>query len=122
MITVVTLAIVVPSLLIFTFLGLRRVTSTPIFGSLAHARGGDQRGIALQTIIVMVVLLAIAGAVATVLLNRAGSESDRLENEDVDLTEFTTRFGCDTEGGTWTDGTDQNGDGDTDDVGEGTCA
>ena len=124
MITVVTLAVVVPGLLAVTFLGLSRRQSTPLFRSLAHTRGGDQRGIALQTIIVMVVLLAIAGAVATVLLNRAGSESDRLENETVDLTEFNTFLSCDTAGGTWTPRAagDQNGDGDTNDVGEGDCA
>ena len=38
----------------------------------------DSRGIALQTIIVIVVLLAIAGAVAAVLINRAGEETGRL--------------------------------------------
>jgi hypothetical protein len=41
----------------------------------------DERGIALQTIIIMVVLLAIAGAVAAVLITRAGTETDRLEGE-----------------------------------------
>ena len=81
----------------------------------------DARGIALQTIIVMVVLLAIAGAVAAVLLNRAGSETDRLENETVDFAQYTTKLGCDTVDGKWTVGTDQNDDDDTDDKGEGTC-
>ena len=63
---------------------------------------GDARGIALQTIIVMVVLLAIAGAVAAVLLNRAGSETDRLENETVNFVDYDTKFGCDTVNGGWT--------------------
>ena len=81
----------------------------------------DERGIALQTIIVMVVLLAIAGAVATVLLIRAGSETDRLENETVNFADYTTKFGCDTVDGNWAAGSDSNGDGDTDDRGEGTC-
>lgn len=104
MITVVTLAVVVPSLLAFTFLGLRRVQSTPFARSLAHARGGDQRGIALQTIIIMVVLLAIAGAVAAVLLTRAGTETDRLEDETDRWTTITNETGCDIAGGTWTAG------------------
>ena len=103
MITVVTLAVVVPSLLVFTFLGLRRVTSTPLFGSLAHARGGDERGIALQTIIIMVVLLAIAGAVAAVLLTRAGTETDRLEGEVDRWTDIDNARGCDIAGGSWND-------------------
>ena len=122
MLTVVLLTVVVPVLLAFTFLGLQRVQSTPFFRSLAHARGSDTRGIALQTIIVMVVLLAIAGAVAAVLLNRAGSETDRLENETINFADYETKLGCDTAGGTWTEGaTDQNGDGDKYDKGEGTC-
>ena len=63
--------------------------------SLAHARGADARGIALQTIIVMVVLLAIAGTVAAVLLTRAGTETDRLESEDDrQYTEIDSFRGC----------------------------
>ena len=85
----------------------------------------DARGIALQTIIVMVVLLAIAGAVAAVLLNRAGSETDRLENETVDFSQYETKFGCDTADGTWAENTganaDLNDDGDKFDKGEGNC-
>lgn len=38
----------------------------------------DERGIALQTVIIIVVMLAIAGAVAGVLLNRAGQVTDDL--------------------------------------------
>ncbi len=94
MITVATLAVVVPSLLAFTFLGLRRVQSTPLFRSLAHTRGGDERGIALQTIIIVVVLLAIAGAVAAVLLTRAGTETDRLEGETDRWTDIDSYTGC----------------------------
>ncbi|MDE2754226.1 MAG: hypothetical protein OXI83_16765 [Gemmatimonadota bacterium] len=101
MITVVALAVVVPGLLAVTFLGLRRIQSTPLFSSLAHARGGDQRGIALQTIIIMVVLLAIAGAVAAVLLTRAGTETDRLEDETDRWTDITNETGCEIAGGRW---------------------
>lgn len=83
----------------------------------------DTRGIALQTIIVMVVLLAIAGAVAAVLLNRAGSETDRLENETVDFKQYDTEFGCRTVQGHWTGKPvdDRNDDGDGSDKGEGEC-
>ena len=69
----------------------------------------------------MVVLLAIAGAVAAVLLNRAGSETDRLENETINFADYTTKFGCNTVDGTWAPGTDMNSDGDTNDRGEGSC-
>lgn len=99
MITVVALAIVVPCLLAVTFFGLRRIQSTPLFSSLAHARGGDQRGIALQTIIIMVVLLAIAGAVAAVLLTRAGTETDRLEGETDRWEDIDNQRGCEIAGG-----------------------
>ena len=122
MLTVVTLTIVVPILLAFTFLGLQRVQSTPFFRSVAHARGNDARGIALQTIIIVVVLLAIAGAVATVLLTRAGTETDRLEEETDRWTGITSQTGCGIANGVWTDA---NGDGDGDPTtnpDDGTCA
>ncbi len=41
----------------------------------------DARGIALQTVIIMVVLLAIAGAVAGVLLTRGGEAVSDIENQ-----------------------------------------
>lgn len=94
MLTVILLTVVVPVLLAFTFLGLQRVQSTPFFQSLAHARGRDARGIALQTIIIMVVLLAIAGAVAAVLLTRAGTETDRLQDETDRWSDITSFTGC----------------------------
>ena len=60
----------------------------------------DQRGIALQTIIIMVVLLAIAGTVAGVLLNRAGSETDRLESEETQRwAEIDNNRACEIAGG-----------------------
>ena len=99
MLTVVILTAVVPILLAFTFLGLQRVQSTPLFRSLAHARGSDARGIALQTIIIVVVLLAIAGAVAAVLLTRAGTETDRLESETDRWTDIASETGCEIAGG-----------------------
>ena len=43
----------------------------------------DVRGIALQTVIIIVVLLAIAGSVAGVLLTRAGDVTSQLESQEV---------------------------------------
>jgi hypothetical protein len=43
----------------------------------------DLRGIALQTVIVIVVLLAIAGAVAGVLLSRGGEAVAEAERQDI---------------------------------------
>ena len=43
----------------------------------------DQRGIALQTVIIMVVMLAIAGAVAAVLLSRGSETTAQLEQQGV---------------------------------------
>ena len=103
MLTVVILTVVVPTLLAFTFLGLQRVQSTPFFRSVAHARDSDARGIALQTIIIVVVLLAIAGAVAAVLLTRAGTETERLEQETDRWTDIDNERGCDIAGGVWDD-------------------
>lgn len=58
----------------------------------------DERGIALQTIIIMVVLLAIAATVAGVLLQRAGQETARLETQDTaevtDYNVFKSETAC----------------------------
>ena len=69
-------------------------------GVLARLRE-DERGIALQTIIIMVVLLAIAGAVAAVLLTRAGTETDRLEGETDRWSGIANETGCEIAGGAW---------------------
>ena len=69
-------------------------------GVLARLRE-DERGIALQTIIILVVLLAIAGAVAAVLLTRAGTETDRLEGETDRWSGITNETGCEIAGGAW---------------------
>lgn len=61
----------------------------------------DERGIALQTIIIIVVLLAIAGAVAAVLVTRAGTETDRLEGETDRWSDIANETGCDIAGGVW---------------------
>ena len=43
----------------------------------------DERGIALQTVIIMVVLLAIAGGVAAVLFSRGQSATQQLESQNI---------------------------------------
>ena len=50
----------------------------------------------------MVVLLAIAGTVAAVLVNRAGTETDRLENQtDSAVYGITNKTACQIGGHTW---------------------
>ena len=63
----------------------------------------DRRGIALQTVIIMVVLIAIAGGVATVLLTRGGSAVDDLEDTQVGrvASEFSNHQVCMAAGLTW---------------------
>lgn len=48
----------------------------------APRRFADQRGIALQTVVIMVVLLAIAGSVAAVLLTRAAETTEQLDRQE----------------------------------------
>ena len=67
------------------------------------AHGHDERGIALQTIIIVVVLLAVAGAVSAVLLTRAGTETDRLEGETDRWSDITNETGCRIADGAWND-------------------
>lgn len=63
----------------------------------------DARGIALQTVIVVVVLLAIAGAVAGVLLTRGGQAVGELEETDVtvDLATIKNATLCTKAGGSY---------------------
>ena len=61
----------------------------------------DERGIALQTNIIMAVPLAIAGAVAAVLVTRAGTDTDRLEDETDRWSGITNETGCEIAGGAW---------------------
>lgn len=64
----------------------------------------DARGIALQTVIVMVVLLAIAGGVAAVLLTRGGQAVTDIENQEIarDLADYSNETLCSAAGGSWT--------------------
>ena len=78
----------------------------------ARHTGFDERGIALQTVIIMVVLLAIAGGIAAVLLSRGSEASNELQAQSVSVSAYS--YGnaelCDAAGNTWTPG-DGNPDG-----------
>ena len=99
MLTIILLAIGLPVLAGVAYLALRN--SRPQFLA-------DMRGIALQTVIVIVVLLAIAGAVAGVLVARGGeavTELEGTENLIDSRSRATTKQQCeDVLGGTWTAG------------------
>ena len=63
----------------------------------------DVRGIALQTVIIMVVLLAIAGGVAAVLLNRGGEAVTDIERQQISrqASEFSGSALCAAAGFVW---------------------
>ena len=66
----------------------------------------DVRGVALQTVIVIVVLLAIAGAVAGVLITRGGEAVAEAEQQEilVDAGEITNEGLCESYGFSWAAG------------------
>ena len=74
----------------------------PRFANLA----ADARGIALQTVIIMVVLLAIAGGVAAVLLSRGGEAVSDIERQDISrqASDFSGEAICDAAGYKWRGG------------------
>ena len=74
MLTSIILAFAVPAVAAMAFLALR--------GRLPRL-ASDVRGIALQTVIILVVLLAIAGGVSAVLLTAGGEAVDDLDNQQV---------------------------------------
>lgn len=87
----------VPCLVLLTLVGVRHLRSLPFTQTLAAARGGDQRGIALQTVIIMVVLLAIAGGVAAVLFSRGQTATQQLEAQNISAapaTNYTSKTLC----------------------------
>lgn len=94
MMAVVLLAVGVPSLLGAAQLGLRRWS---------EAGSADKRGIALQTVIIMVVLLIIAGAVAGVLITRGNEAVSELEDQQIGLTpaSFSTETLCESANFNW---------------------
>ena len=67
----------------------------------------DVRGIALQTVIIMVVLLAIAGGVAAVLLNRGGEAVTDIERQQISrqASEFSGSSLCNAAGFVWSSAT-----------------
>ena len=69
-------------------------------------RVADVRGIALQTVIIMVVLLAVAGAVAGVLLTRGGEAVSEVERQDItrEAAEFSNERLCEAYGFSWAGG------------------
>lgn len=54
----------------------------------------DERGVALQTVIIIVVMLAIAGTVAGVLLSRADDVTNQLEAQEVITGLVTNQTTC----------------------------
>ena len=94
MLSIILLATIVPILTGVAYITLR---------NRLPQRVADIRGIALQTVIVIVVMLAIAGAVAGVLITRGGEVVDDLESEEVarNPAEATTETECGILGGTW---------------------
>ena len=85
---------------------MRRLNTARFWRRLWAARF-DGRGIALQTVIIMVVLVVIAGAVTAVLVNRAGTETTRLENVDsqLDADQYPNEVLCEMAGHNWDDNT-----------------
>ena len=94
MLTVVILSIVVPSLV--------ATAGVALTGKLPNLVA-DARGIALQTVIIMVVLLAIAGGVAAVLLSRGGEAITDIERQDItrSAADFTGDALCLAAGYSW---------------------
>ncbi|MXV90605.1 MAG: hypothetical protein F4121_06900 [Acidimicrobiia bacterium] len=87
MLTLIILAACVPILAGVVYAASRNGTSR---------LAADVRGIALQTVIVIVVLLAIAGAVAGVLLTRSGDVTTQLEQQDITPGLVTNAATCQT--------------------------
>ena len=94
MLTIILLASIVPILTGVAYVALR---------NRFPQRVADIRGIALQTVIVIVVMLAIAGAVAGVLISRGQTTVVQLEEQNVDVkSRAASEEECTLVGGTWT--------------------
>ena len=98
MITVVLLSVGVLSLSGVALMGLRRRS---------ESISADISGIALQTVIIMVVLLVIAGAVAGVLLTRGNEAVSDLEQQDLsrEASDFSNSALCLAGGFSWSTAT-----------------
>ena len=96
MLSIILLATIVPILAGVAYITLRNRLPQQV---------ADIRGIALQTVIVIVVLLGIAGAVAGVLISRGDQAVTDLKRQDTDIADqYTTEEACDAAGFTWTAG------------------
>ena len=98
MLVVIALSLALPVAAGTAFVALRGRASSLI---------ADARGIALQTVIIMVVLLAIAGGVAAVLLSRGGEAITDIERQQISRTaaDFSGPALCKAAGFTWNTGT-----------------
>lgn len=69
----------------------------------AESARADQRGIALQTTIIMATLIAIALAVSAVMYTRGGEVADDLERQNLtrNPADFTTQVLCEAYEYTW---------------------
>ena len=96
MLTIALVSVLVPAAAGTAYLALRG--RSPRFTA-------DNRGIALQTVIIMVVLLAIAGLAAGVMLSRGGTAVSELEDADVgaDPALIDDQWACEQYGYTWAD-------------------
>ena len=94
MLVVIALSLALPVAVGTAFLALRGRASSLI---------ADARGIALQTVIIMVVLLAIAGGVAAVLLSRGGEAITDIERQQISRSagDFSGSALCKAAGFTW---------------------
>ena len=109
MLTIILLATIAPILTGVAYITLR---------NRLPQRVADIRGIALQTVIVIVVLLAIAGAVAGVLISRGDQAVADLQRQDIDqppaAEDVVSASVCVRWGYTWFGFVDTNGDGEVD--------
>ena len=94
MFTIALVAVLVPAAIAGSHLALR--VRSPRFAA-------DRRGIALQTVIIMVVLLAIAGFAAGVMLTRGGQAVGELEETEIgpDPADIGDEWACLEYGHTW---------------------
>ncbi len=94
MLAAIVMAISVPSAVGIGYLVLRH--RQPRFAA-------DVRGIALQTVVIMVVLLAIAGAIAGVLLTRGGEAVSDVEQQKIarQASDYRGKALCEAAGYTW---------------------
>ena len=94
MLTIALVSVLVPAAAGTAYLALRG--RSPRFTA-------DNRGIALQTVIIMVVLLAIAGLAAGVMISRGGDAVSNLEQTEIgpDPAQISDSWVCEQSGHSW---------------------